>query len=424
MKEKKQNIKTIIAVITFTVFLIYFLQNMSFIVKALGKILRLILPFIIGCGIAFVLNIPMRNIESKLFKNKEGRLYGSRRAISMIITYALAVLVVALVLFVVVPEVGNTVGKIQDQFEPFVDNVKSWALEKAEGHEDLEKEIEKFDPDISDITGIFFDNGATILQTTVNIFSSVISAFINIIVGIVFSIYILSRKELLGKQVKMLIYAVFKEGTADEMMIFGKIANNTFSKFFYCQFREGLILGTMFAVAMAIFGLPYPLTIGVLIAFTALIPVFGAFIGLFIGAFLILVDTPSMVIWFVILFFSLQCIENYFIYPKLVGGGVGLSPIWVLLAVLVGGDLMGVVGMIVFIPLVSVAYAYLRSIVYRKLKHKNINVDDKQAPDDVMPLMEERRRLFARKARQQKLSDIPVVNETDMESGDNEDVKS
>jgi len=145
--------------------------------------------------------------------------------------------------------------------------------------------------------------------------------------------------------------------------------------------------------------MPYPLTTGVLIAFTALIPIFGAFIGLFICGFLILVDTPSKLIWFIVLFFVIQFIENYFIYPKLVGGDIGLSAIWVLLAVLVGGDLMGVAGMLIFIPLVSVLYAYMRSIIYRKLKHKKINVDEKQVPDNVVPLMEGRRRLFRTKVK-------------------------
>ena len=143
-------------------------------------------------------------------------------------------------------------------------------------------------------------------------------------------------------------------------------------------------------------------SIGVLIAFTALIPVFGAFIGLFIGCFLLLVVDPKQVLWFVLLFFILQFIENYFIYPKLVGGDINLPAIWVLLAVIAGGDLMGVVGMFIFIPLVSVLYAYFRSIVYRRIKKREINVDDKQVPDDVVPLESAGRRLFAMKSKVEK----------------------
>ena len=171
---------------------------------------------------------------------------------------------------------------------------------------------------------------------------------------------------------------------------------------FACQFREGIILGGMFVIAMSLFGFPYPLTVGVLMAFTALIPVFGAFIGGFISAFLILVENPAYVIWFIVLFFALQFVENYFIYPKLVGGDIGLGAIWVLLAVLVGGDLMGVMGMFLFIPLVSVLYAYRRSLVIRKLKHKKIDIDDKEVSDDVVPLMESRRRMFTPRRNRQE----------------------
>lgn len=404
MSEKKRNIQTVLSIITFTVILIYFINHISVIWGIIKKIISMITPFLIGCGIAFVINIPMSGIEKALFKNENSRLYRFKRAISMVITYLLAILVVGLVMFVVVPEVANTIGGLGAKMENFIENVQAWIEKILSKHPEIAKQIVSELNDIEIEWGrlgsMVKDNSSTIIQTTYTVFSSIISAVVNIFIGLVFSIYILSQKEKLGYQTKMMCYSMFKENTADELMVFGKIANTTFAKFFTGQFREGIILGTMFVIAMSLMGLPYPLTIGVLIAFTALIPIFGAFIGLFIGSFLILIEMPKYVIWFIILFFVLQFIENYFIYPKLVGGDVGLSAIWVLLAVLVGGDLMGVVGMFIFIPLVSVIYAYVRSIVYRKLKKKEIDVDKKVVPDDVMPLMEGRRRLFARKARE------------------------
>lgn len=397
MKEKKQYVRMIMTIIAFTVFLVYFVNHTYVITDFLKGIISLTFPFIIGCGIAFVLNIPLRGIENGLFKDETKKIYKAKRAISIIITYALAFAFIALVITVVAPEVGDTVTKLKDKFPDFVDKVKNWANKYIEKYPELNKEIQNFDPDYSKIGSIFIDNSQNIISTTVGIFSSIISALINTLIGIVFSVYILAQKETLGRQTKMLCYALFKESTADEMMIFGKIAHKTFSSFFYCQFREGFILGSMFAITMFIIKLPYALTIGIVIAFTALIPIFGAFLGLFIGALLILVDSPSKVVVFIIMFFVIQNIENYLIYPRLVGGGIGLPPIWVLLAVIVGGDLMGIVGMFVFIPLVSVIYAYIRSIVYRKLKHKQIDVDDKVPPEDVLPLMENRRLALKRK---------------------------
>lgn len=395
MRERKQNIRTILAIITFTLLLAYLINHTGVIFGVINKLIALLLPFLIGCGMAFVINIPMRGIENKFFKNPNSKLYKARRPISMVASYVLFLLVIVLVIFVVVPEVADTLLVIRDKFPAFVSNAKSFLIKYTEKFPEITETIMNVELDWDKITGVIFNSSSSIIESTVSLFSSFISAVVNVIVGIVFSAYILSQKEKLSKQVKMFIYAMYKESTADELMVFGKIANTTFSKFFTCQFREGIILGTMIGVTMAVIGMPYPLTTGVLIAFTALIPIFGAFIGLAICGFLILVDTPSMLIGFVILFFVIQFIENYFIYPKLVGGDIGLSAIWVLLAVLVGGDLMGVVGMLIFIPLVSVFYSYMRSIIYRKLKKKNIDVDKKQVPDNVMPLMEGRRRLFS-----------------------------
>ncbi|MBQ9936626.1 MAG: AI-2E family transporter [Lachnospiraceae bacterium] len=413
MKEKKQAMRMVLSVITFTVVLIYLVNHTSVIAYLLRRLIALILPFLIGCGIAFVINIIMKSIEDGLFKKKSSKLYKYKRPISMVLSYILAVLVLALVLFVVIPEVGVTIGKIRDKLPGFVDRTKAWILQYTTKYPEITAAINDIEINWEEV-GIFMkDGGTTILSTTVNIFSSIISAVVNIFIGIVFSIYILAQKEKLGRQTKMLIYAMFKENTADELMVFGKIANTTFSKFFTCQFREGIILGSMFVIAMSLFGFSYPLTVGVLMAFTALIPVFGGFIGATIGAFLILVDDPSYLIWFVVLFFALQFIENYFIYPKLVGGDIGLGAIWVLLAVLVGGDLMGVMGMFLFIPLVSVLYAYLRSLVIRKLKYKKIDIDDKEVSDDVVPLMESRRRMFTPKKNKQNQEEVPQTEDED-----------
>lgn len=400
MKEKKQVLRLILAVITFTVLLIYLVNHMSVIQTIIGTIFSLLFPFLVGCGIAFVLNIPMRGIENAIFKNEQKKIYKFKRPISMVLTYIAALLFVALVVFVVVPEVATTLGKVKDLLPEFVNKVKDIAISYTKKYPNVTKTIMEIEPDYDKITSMFTSRGGELVSATVSIFSSVIGVIIDVVIGIVFSAYILSQKEHLGRQCKLVLYALCKEKTADEWMVFGKIANTTFSKFFAGQFREAMILGIMFMIAMAIVGIDYPLTIGVLIAFTALIPVFGAFIGLFIGCFLILVVAPQKVLWFIILFFVLQFIENYFIYPKLVGGDIGLPAIWVMLAVLVGGDLMGVVGMLVFIPLASVFYAYFRSIVYRRIRHRDINVDDKQVADDVVPLDTPRRRMFTPRQRE------------------------
>ena len=400
MKERKQAIKTVLAIIVFTILSIYLVYHAYVISNIFSRILSLLFPFILGCAIAFVINIPMRGIENLLFKDPSKKIYKAKRPISMLLAYVFVVLIIVLVLFEIIPEMAETFTVLKEKVPEFVDKTKKWLLKYVEKFPEIKQQITDFEIDLDAIGNMFKNNGSTILSTTVSIFSSIISVVTNVVIGFVFSLYILSNKELLGRQVKMVVYALCKENVADELLVFSKIANTTFSKFFACQFREAIIIGCMFLLTMSVIGMPSAVTIGVLIGFTALIPVFGAFIGLFISCFMLFVIAPKYVIWFVIMFFVLQFIENNFIYPKLVGGDVGLSPIWVLLAVIVGGDLMGVVGMFIFIPLISVFYAYFRSIIYRRLRKKKVNVEDKEAPADVVPLMESRRRLFQRRAKE------------------------
>ena len=400
MKERKQAIKTVLAIIVFTILCIYLVYHAYVISNIFSRIISLLFPFILGCAIAFVINIPMRGIENLLFKDPSKKIYKAKRPISMLLAYVFIVLIIVLVLFEIIPEMADTFTVLKEKVPEFVDKTKKWLLKYVEKFPEIKQQITDFEIDLDAIGNMFKNNGSTILSTTVSIFSSIISVVMNVVIGFVFSLYILSNKELLGRQVKMVVYALCKENVADELLVFSKIANTTFSKFFACQFREAIIIGCMFLLTMSVIGMPSAVTIGVLIGFTALIPVFGAFIGLFISCFMLFVIAPKYVIWFVILFFVLQFIENNFIYPKLVGGDVGLSPIWVLLAVIVGGDLMGVVGMFIFIPLISVFYAYFRSIIYRRLRKKKVNVEEKEAPADVVPLMESRRRLFQRRAKE------------------------
>ena len=400
MKERKQAIKTVLAIIVFTILSIYLVYHAYVISNIFSRILSLLFPFILGCAIAFVINIPMRGIENLLFKDPSKKIYKAKRPISMLLAYVFVVLIIVLVLFEIIPEMAETFTVLKEKVPEFVDKTKKWLLKYVEKFPEIKQQITDFEIDLDAIGNMFKNNGSTILSTTVSIFSSIISVVMNVVIGFVFSLYILSNKELLGRQVKMVVYALCKENVADELLVFSKIANTTFSKFFACQFREAIIIGCMFLLTMSVIGMPSAVTIGVLIGFTALIPVFGAFIGLFISCFMLFVIAPKYVIWFVIMFFVLQFIENNFIYPKLVGGDVGLSPIWVLLAVIVGGDLMGVVGMFIFIPLISVFYAYFRSIIYRRLRKKKVNVEEKEAPADVVPLMESRRRLFQRRAKE------------------------
>lgn len=212
------------------------------------------------------------------------------------------------------------------------------------------------------------------VSSTVTVASTIIGGVVNLFVALVFSFYILSQKEKLGSQFRRILHAYFPQKVYDKVLEVTSLAGRNFSSFITGQCMEAVILGTMFVITMALFGFPYAVMVGVLIAFTALIPIVGAFIGCFVGAFLIMVDDPVKAIWFLVLFIVLQQIEGNLIYPHVVGNSVGLPSIWVLAAVTIGGSLMGVVGMLIFIPILSTVYALLREDVNERNGKKRKNV--------------------------------------------------
>ena len=227
-------------------------------------------------------------------------------------------------------------------------------------------------------TGIgFLGSGAgTVLDSTITAAKSIVSSLATFFIAFVFAIYILLQKEKLGVQARKVLFAFVRKGRAEAALEVLSLTYSTFSHFLTGQCVEAVILGGMFVAAMSVLRLPYALLVGIVIAFTALIPIFGAFIGCAVGAFLIFMVDPVKALIFVVLFLVLQQIEGNFIYPHVVGNSVGLPSIWVLAAVSLGGNLMGIVGMLIFIPIVSVVYALFREVVYLKLKQRGIKPEE------------------------------------------------
>ena len=222
----------------------------------------------------------------------------------------------------------------------------------------------------------FIKSGGNMLNSTIGIVSTIFSTTLNLIIGFIFAIYVLLQKEKLGKQGTKILFAIMPTKIAENILGVLKLSYKVFTSFVTGQCLEACILGVIFFVVLSIFRMPYALLIGVLIAFTALIPIVGAFIGCFISAFLILMVSPIKALVFIILFLVIQQIEGNLIYPNVVGNSVGLPSIWVLVAVTLGGNLFGVAGMLLFIPLSSVCYTLFKEWVNKMLSKKNIDIDD------------------------------------------------
>ena len=383
MDLNKENMKKIKSLILFTVLLFVALWNYKVIYRGIQFLGHVILPFALGGAIAFVLNVPMRFLEEKLFQNtKTGEKKWAKkmaRPLSFILTVLLVIGIIGIVVFVVVPELGNTILNIGKTLQEFIPQVQTWAVQLFDDNPELVAQIQTMEFEWDKILGSLVDflrNGAgSVLDTTFAAAKSIVSGVSTFFIAFVFACYILLQKEKLSVQVRKLMYAFLPHDWTEIFIALGSVTYKTFSSFLTGQCLEAVILGCMFFVVMTIFRLPYALLIAVLIAFTALIPIFGAFIGCAVGALLIFMVSPMQALIFVIMFLVLQQIEGNFIYPHVVGNSVGLPSIWVLVAVTVGASLMGVVGMLIFIPIVSVVYTMLRGIVNRRLKEKKIEVE-------------------------------------------------
>lgn len=397
MQLDQETGKKIVGIVSFAVLLNWGLKNAEFVGKLLKLGIGLILPFLIGGILAFIINVPMRFLENKLFeepyqKKKKGRKkavkapdtppvwYRMKRPLSLVLSILLVVGIVFVGMFLIVPEVANSVQMLMNSSSQFPALLQSWSQKLVEWMPQVEGWLEemKLNLDIdwqktlTNVVG-FLQNGAgNVLNTTFNVAASIFSGIVTGFLAIIFSFYLLLNKEKLGSQSKQILYACLKEEHADYLVRVGRMANRTFSNFLSGQCIEAIILGSLFFVTMSMFRFPYALMISVLISFTALIPVFGAFIGCVVGAFLILLVDPMRALWFVVLFLLLQQFEGNVIYPKVVGSSVGLPAMWVLVAVTLGGSTMGVLGMLFYIPLFSVLYSLIREAVYHRLGQKHI----------------------------------------------------
>lgn len=381
MDLNRENMRKIKELIVFTLVILIGLWKYNLIVDFLGFILNIIFPFLLGGAIAFILNVPMSFLEDKIFGNakEEGKpLQKLARPCSLTLTILCVIGIIVLVMFVVIPQLGSTFVGLGKTIQDFTPGAMAWMEEMFHNNKEVMALLESLNVDwdkILDGVAAFFKNGAgSVLDTTMSAAKSIISSVTTFFIAFVFSCYILLQKEKLRVQLQKIFYAYLPKRIVEKILDICSLTYRTFSSFLTGQCVEALILGLMFFVTMGILRLPYALLVGVLIAFTALIPIFGAFIGCIVGAFLILMVNPVQAFTFVVMFLVLQQIEGNLIYPKVVGNSVGLPSIWVLAAVSIGGSLMGVVGMLVFIPLVSVVYILFRGDVYKRLEKRGIEL--------------------------------------------------
>lgn len=340
------------------------LQNFSTVIGVAKHFLSIFFPLFLGCCIAFVLNIPMSLLEKLFGTCKKPWMQKIKRPVSILLSIVIIVALLYLIINLVVPELIKGGKVLVDSLSTAFDKFDVWWAENSGKHPQLAEFLHERGIDINNLQSSLLVKlqGWTpkLISNTVAIITSGISGIINFFMALVFALYILTSKEKLTRQFSRLFEAFISVKAERRFMHIASTTYQTFAKFVVGQCTEAVILGTLCAIGMLIFRMPYAVMIGALVGVTALIPIVGAFLGAGVGAFMIAMVNPLTALGFVIYLIILQQIEGNLIYPRVVGSSVGLPAIWVFAAVMVGGGLGGLAGMVFAVPTTSVCYKLIR----------------------------------------------------------------
>lgn len=372
------SLKKVILVVSYTVLLIACVIRLEAVIALAGRLFSVLFPFLLGAMIAFIVNIPMRTIENLIGKaipdTEQKSRRGIRRAIAMAVSFLLIFAALGIILILMIPEIGAAMVSLASGVPAFLEDLTQKILVYFGQNPQIRASLERLTigtewENIWDKLLPFVRSGAgNVFESTVSTVSGVLGGLVTAALALMFSIYILSSKEKLGGQAVRVLRAYLSPEKVQKTLRITEIIAKTYSNYFAGQFTDACIFGFLIFLLLTLLSLPYAMLIGVLVAFTALIPIVGAYIGLAIGAFLIAVVNPMYALYFAGVYMATVFVDNNFIYPRVVGSSVGLPAIWVLLAVGVGGGLFGIVGMIFFIPGTSVIYQLIRENVARRLE--------------------------------------------------------
>lgn len=374
MQLDKGTIKKILLIITFGVGLYWLLNHLELAQSVLATVWGLVFPFFLGLVIAFLLNLPMRFLERVIFRGKAPKV---RRPLSLLLAIVLVLAVLAFVVFLVGPQLVNTIKQLVANMPGYLQNLQDMLAPYQKYLPELQKFLTDINLDweklVSNLVGFLQRGAGSFVSSAWNVAYSIVSGTASFFIGVVFAVYVLLAKEKLAHQATSILQAYLPEKYSGKILRLASLTHRTFSQFVAGQCTESVVLGTLFCLLLWLFRFEYALLIGVLIGFLSLIPVFGATIACIIGALLLLMAQGLWpAIMFVVLFLVVQQIDGNFIYPQIVGNSVGLPAIWVMVAVLIGGSLMGITGMMFFIPLTSVLYTLLRQNTKARLVQKGL----------------------------------------------------
>lgn len=376
MEFSKEKMRQVRRLLVFAAFLVLVLMYSEVVFGGVVFMIGIIRPFLYGGIIAFILNLPMKGLENGLFKRWNGRVArGIKRPLCILLAVVAVSVVITIVISLMLPQITKAFTVLGQKIPPFFNDLVEELENLSVKYPELENQIAmlqdiefNWDAIVDSAIKILKNGVGSMLTSTVSVAGSILGGIVNVVIAFIFALYILAQKEKLADQGKRILSAYLPGNVKDNTLKVLRLLHVNFSNFITGQCLEAVILGMLFVVAMTIFQMPYAMMVGVLIGFMSLIPIVGAFIGCAVGAFLIVIESPILAFWFIIMFLIIQQIEGNLIYPKVVGNSVGLPSIWVLVAVSLGGSMFGVAGMLFFIPLLSTGYALLKEGVNKRNK--------------------------------------------------------
>lgn len=382
MKLDRKNVRIILLIITFAVVLYTVAQNLAAIYGAVATVWNVFGVVITGLAMAFVLNVPLKLFENRVFygMSEDRRPYvrKMRRPVSLVCALVVTLGVIVILIAVIMPQLTATVAEVASQLPDYINSVVQWLRDFLSGFGITVDALEDFSVDweqvFSDLTTYLKEGsanvsesaasaGSSVVSTVTDVGGSVISTVMNTFLGLIVAVYVLAQKERIGRFMKRCIDAFLPHRASSAISRIASMASETFSNFVAGQFTDSCILGVLCYICMRIFRFPYPEVISVVIGVTSLVPMVGSFIGEVIGALLILIVSPIKALLFIVMVLAIQQVDGAFIYPRIVGKSVGLPGVAVFCAVIVGGNVAGVLGSLLGVPVCALLYALLREAV-------------------------------------------------------------
>lgn len=360
-----------------------FLSNLGYFMGGFYALLGILSPFAGGVVIAFVLN-PMVKYFHQSFLHEVPRL----RWVAILMSYAVAILLLVLLAWLVIPQIINSIAILFNSLPGYVESMQETLLYIQEHYGLPVDRFVRILDDSETMMKELYAVATSAMPQIVSTIGSVASNFVAVFTAVASSIYMLSGKDKLIHQLKTLVHAFLPEPVARNTLRVCHYANENFTGFFVGKIIDSAIIGVLTFVLMSILRLDFALLVSVFVGITNIIPVFGPFIGAIPSIFILLLVDPVQALIFAVLILFIQQLDGNFIGPKILGQSIGISSLWVLFSIVVGGDLFGLVGMVVGVPLFATLYGLLQEIVHFLLERRGIDGEGNPLPDAEQPAEE------------------------------------